>query len=1112
MKITGHQNIVLALALLIVAGLFSSYADINSRAQDKPRVPARSSYVNDFAGVLDEQTKQRLETTLENVKRRSGIEFDVALVQTTGTQDIFNFSTQLAGDWNLGSRNAPSKSLLLVISVNEKDVFTQFSKSVQGDLPEGILGEIGQRVRGEISSGRFNEGVGAGVAHFVNALATKFGFSLQDIDQPPATANLNQPIAKPAPTAEVVAPVANPAPTIEEVATPAANPPSTTTDEPIAVTKQPTQIVNDVPALIPPPVRSDDATRATEPPAKTVNAKPNLTTPPAKITRSRIVTPPPAKATTARPQPSTPADDEAKAEEVELTLTLPLAERAAKLKEFLDAYPTSKARPRAVELLISTHAGLGDQKLKEGDSKGGTEHMMLAIFEAPATITDRLFSGVIAQIPSNLYLREQRAEAIEAARMIEAKFGSDAKRLLALTGFYLSLEDGEETARLGAQAVKLAPDLADAHRALGLGLHLSLRLDEAATEYKRALELDPNPKKGTRRSLADLDRASGKSEEALALYRAQLVAEPTDRAARTGVVLSLLDLGLDEGNKELDTVLQSDPRNLALLTGAAYWFVAHKQGDRALELARKAVELEPRYTWAQIALARALSSQKNPLDAERAIRFAGQYGKFPTLDYELANVLASMGLYEEAAEVLQRSFVLKDGQLETRLAGRVLARAASFTELLAPERRAGIFQFTSADNANDPGMLKALLALTVATTQTSDQGKLDEARAIAAAREFAGAADDMRTYRQLYAASRLLKSRVALPTVIELTDAARLSADAALGVPAVTVAVQAEELREMRTRAISQGQVLDVPEASRNLLANILSGRIEDLAGLALFNQDKTIEAVAHFKRAAGILPEGTPLWRNLMWHLGAALDQAGNKPEALNYYIKSFNSGEADPLRRVVIEQLYRKLNGSLDGLEDRIGAKPVPASRSPGPPVDNSFPTETTTRTVPSHSESSPEPTPSPSPSSPAVVTPSSTPPPEVTAPAEPSPSPTPALVAATSSSPEPTAQSRAAEVVGEMIPTVPSKIKVSGIVKDASGNGIANVVVVLISPRGTVIASTTDAEGNYSFIVSPSSQSYRLIPSKDGFSFLPVDKVLAGFTEDQKAVGFVGTQSKP
>jgi hypothetical protein len=69
---------------------------------------------------------------------------------------------------------------------------------------------------------------------------------------------------------------------------------------------------------------------------------------------------------------------------------------------------------------------------------------------------------------------------------------------------------------------------------------------------------------------------------------------------------------------------------------------------------------------------------------------------------------------------------------------------------------------------------------------------------------------------------------------------------------------------------------------------------------------------------------------------------------------------------------------------------------------------------------------------------------------------------------------------------------------------------VVVVLISPSGTVLASTTDNEGNYSFTVAPSQKAYRVIPSKDGFTFAPMDRAFPSVYEDQKDMGFVG--SKP
>src|SRR5437773_12175461 len=111
--------------------------------------------------------------------------------------------------------------------------------------------------------------------------------------------------------------------------------------------------------------------------------------------------------------------------------------------------------------------------------------------------------------------------------------------------------------------------------------------------------------------------------------------------------------------------------------------------------------IEPRYSWAQIARARALVANRNPLEAERALRFARQYGRFPTLDYELASTLASLGLYEEAAEALVQSFTVQDSVIETQLAGRVPARAASFIERLAPERRASSSEAAPSDTEDN---------------------------------------------------------------------------------------------------------------------------------------------------------------------------------------------------------------------------------------------------------------------------------------------------------------------------------------------------------------------------------------------------------------------------
>jgi len=562
-----------------------------------------------------------------------------------------------------------------------------------------------------------------------------------------------------------------------------------------------------------------------------------------------------------------------------------------------------------------------------------------------------------------------------------------------------------------------------------------------------------------------------------------------------------------------------------LLSGTAYWLASHENYQKAYDLSQQAVAIEPRYTWAQIALVRSLIGLNRNIGAERAMRYARQFGKFPTLNYELANVVASMGFFDEAVEILHESFSFKDGQVETFLAGRIPARGKDFIPLLGPERRASLYQPTAADSPANSKMLANLLALDTSLNQ-KDGEKLDETIASNAAREFASGDDGMKAFRQLYAATRLVKSGIALATALELLEGSKQGLDVALRSPVATTAAQADEFRSLRAQAIAAGTIPDIAEAPRSALSNIMRGRLEDLTGWIFFNQDKYPEAIDHLKQASTILPNGTPAWRNTLWHLGVVLEQTGRNDEALESYIQSYNAGERDGVRRSVIERLYRKVKGSVDGLEDRVGpaitsgrtqstenssttvtapagTSETSSSAASQQPTEKTGTTPTTEapKLEPANPTASPEATP--------VSTPATTPPPS----SEPTPAPSPEATPATTTDAAPATQPEPVtdEALRAAASRVRSNIKISGRILDSKSNGISNVVVVIISPSGSVLASTTDNDGYYSFNVAPSQKTYRLIPSKDGYSFSPIDKVFAGLINDQTAVDFTGSTNR-
>src|SRR5262249_28302999 len=146
-----------------------------------------------------------------------------------------------------------------------------------------------------------------------------------------------------------------------------------------------------------------------------------------------------------------------------------------------------------------------------------------------------------------------RLESVELMQAFEPRFKDDANRLVEMGFFYVQIEAPLEAVRILESAVRLAPDNHPAHNSLGNAYLINIRLDNAQSEFARAIELDPRDEYANL-NLANLLRASGAYEKAVSFYRNQVRLKPDDSEAHGGLALSLLALGRDEeADKEIAT-------------------------------------------------------------------------------------------------------------------------------------------------------------------------------------------------------------------------------------------------------------------------------------------------------------------------------------------------------------------------------------------------------------------------------------------------------------------------------------------------------------------------------------------------------------------------------
>src|SRR6266487_2748258 len=173
----------LTFTLLLLAG-GSAIGQTTKSPLTKP-----TGYVNDYAEVIDGVTRDRLETTLGNLDRQQQIQFAVVTVDTTGDQDIFDYSLAVARGWGVGSKDTSKPSLLLLVAIKDRKYFTQVSRHLEGDLPDGLVGQIQrEQLVPAFRAGQYGKGLSDTVNAYITTVATKNGFSTDTILAPGQTA------------------------------------------------------------------------------------------------------------------------------------------------------------------------------------------------------------------------------------------------------------------------------------------------------------------------------------------------------------------------------------------------------------------------------------------------------------------------------------------------------------------------------------------------------------------------------------------------------------------------------------------------------------------------------------------------------------------------------------------------------------------------------------------------------------------------------------------------------------------------------------------------------------------------------------------------------------
>lgn len=161
--------------LILLLSAFTVFAQTDAPFSiNTSPLPAPTSPVNDYAGVFDAGSKQQLETKLKDFKTKTGVELAVAVVKTTSDRPIFDYSLAVARGWGIGSKEQDNPSALLFIAVDDRKYFTQVSKDLEDELPDGVVGNLQrQYLVPEFRKTNYSKGITDTIDAYIKTIESK---------------------------------------------------------------------------------------------------------------------------------------------------------------------------------------------------------------------------------------------------------------------------------------------------------------------------------------------------------------------------------------------------------------------------------------------------------------------------------------------------------------------------------------------------------------------------------------------------------------------------------------------------------------------------------------------------------------------------------------------------------------------------------------------------------------------------------------------------------------------------------------------------------------------------------------------------------------------------
>lgn len=173
------RNKFSGMLIVILTLLFMLIPFQNVKAETTYPNPTNLKYVNDYAGILDSDTKEYIVSVGKELEDKTGAQATVVIINSLEGKDIRDYGINLFRKWGIGQKEKDN-GILILMAMKEKKWSVEVGRGLEGAVPDILTNRVMQEAAvPEFKRGNFGKGLKNAYSIFADDIAKEYGVTLE---------------------------------------------------------------------------------------------------------------------------------------------------------------------------------------------------------------------------------------------------------------------------------------------------------------------------------------------------------------------------------------------------------------------------------------------------------------------------------------------------------------------------------------------------------------------------------------------------------------------------------------------------------------------------------------------------------------------------------------------------------------------------------------------------------------------------------------------------------------------------------------------------------------------------------------------------------------------